>query len=76
MITLYMKNRPWSGHPRCDFVRVARRLPPEIKGFRIDGANRLAEESIEPEYLRKYGGWYHPATAWEIEEYRRLGGVM
>jgi hypothetical protein len=76
MIALYMKNRPWSEHPRCDFLRVIRRQPLEIKGFRIDGANRLAEESIDSGYLKKYGGWYHPATAWEIEEYRRLGGVM
>ncbi len=76
MITLYMKTRPWNGQPRCDYVRVISQSPLQIKGFRINGANKLSEEAIDSEYLRKYGGWYHPATAWEIEEYRRLGGVV
>jgi len=76
MITLYMKNCPWSGHPRCDYIRVITLRPLEIKGFRIDGKNRLAEETIDAGYLRRYGGWYHPATTWEIEEYKRLGGVV
>ena len=73
MIALYMKNRPWSGLPRCDYIRVVSDAPLEIRGYRIDGG-RLAEESAPNGYLAKYSGWYHPATAWEIEEYRRLGG--
>jgi hypothetical protein len=75
MIALYMKNRPWSGHPRCDYIRVVSQEPPQIHGYRIDGG-RLAEESTPNGYLAKYAGWYHPATAWEIEEYRRLGGKI
>jgi hypothetical protein len=23
-----------------------------------------------------YAGWFHPATAWEIEECKRLGGTI
>jgi hypothetical protein len=76
MIALYMKNRPWNGQPRCDYVRVISQIPLQIKGFRIDGASKLLEETIDAGYLQKYGGWYHPATAWEIEEYRRLGGMV
>ena len=76
MIALYMKNRPWNGQPRCDYVRVISQKPLQIKGFRIDGANKLSEEAVDAGYLQKYGGWYHPATAWEIEEYKRLGGAV
>jgi hypothetical protein len=76
MISLYMKNRPWNGHPRCDYVRVISEQPLQIKGYRIDRANKLEEEPVDPHYLGKYRGWYHPATAWEIEEYRRLGGAL
>jgi hypothetical protein len=75
MIALYMKNRPWSGHPRCDYVRVISEEPISIRGYRIDGG-RLAEESAPNGYLAKFAGWYHPATSWEIEEYRRLGGKI
>ncbi|MGA2764291.1 MAG: hypothetical protein ABSG17_13090 [Spirochaetia bacterium] len=75
MISIYMKNRPWTGNPRCDYVRVISREPDRIVGYRIDGA-RLAEEAVAPGYLDRFGGWYHPATAWEIEEYRRLGGLL
>jgi len=73
MIALYMKNRPWSGHPRCDYLRVISERPLEIRGYRIDGG-RLSEEPAPNGYLSKFAGWYHPATAWEIEEFRRLGG--
>jgi hypothetical protein len=73
VITIYMKNRPWSGEPRCDFLRVVSTNPDVVRGYRIEGA-RLAHESIAADYLQKYLGWYHPATAWEIEEYHRMGG--
>jgi hypothetical protein len=73
MIALYMKNRPWSGHPRCDYIRVISEKPLEIRGFKIDGGH-LAEEPAANGYLARFAGWYHPATAWEIEEFRRLGG--
>ena len=75
MITLLMKNRPWSGHPRCDFIRIVSESPQKIEGYRIDGA-RLSPEPTPGTYLKTHGGWYHPATAWEIEEYRRLGGRL
>ncbi len=74
MIALYMKNRPWSGEPRCDSVHVVSERPPVMKGYRLDGA-RLVSETLPPGYLVRFRGWYHPATAWEIEEYRRLGGA-
>ncbi len=73
MIVLYMKNRPWSGEPRCDYVRVVSRQPPRILGYRVEGA-RLVSITLPLGYLDRFRGWYHPATAWEIEEYRRLGG--
>ena len=73
MIALYMKNRPWSGHPRCDYVRVISERPLKIRGYKIYGG-RLAEEPAPNGYLATFAGWYHPATSWEIEEYRRLGG--
>lgn len=73
MIALYMKNRPWSGEPRCDYVHVLSERPQVMQGYRVDGA-RLVSEALPPGYLARYGGWYHPATAWEIEEYRRMGG--
>jgi len=76
MIALYIKNRPWNGQPTCDYVRVVSQTPLQVEGFRIDRANRLAKEAIDSEYLKRYGGWYHPATAWEIEEYKRLGGKV
>jgi hypothetical protein len=74
MISLYVKNRPWSGHPRCDYVRIMADAPLAIKGFRINGA-RVVEEPTVGTYLSTYRGWYHPATAWEIEEFRRMGGA-
>jgi hypothetical protein len=73
VIVLYTKNRPWSGEPRCDYVRVMSEWPPVTCGYRIDGA-RLVTQTLPPGYLERYWGWYHPATSWEIEEYRRLGG--
>jgi hypothetical protein len=73
MITLYTKNRPWSGEPRCDFIRVLSENPESARGYRIEGA-QLAAEPIPDGYLRKYVGWYHPATAWEIEEFHRMAG--
>ena len=73
MIALYIKNRPWSGEPRCDYVHVVSEQPPQMRGYRIDGG-RLVAESLTAGYLKRYQGWYHPATSWEIEEYRRLGG--
>jgi hypothetical protein len=75
VIALYMKNRPWSGEPRCDYVHVVSEQPVLMRGYRIDGA-RLVPETLPSGYLKRYGGWYHPATAWEIEEYRRLGGPL
>jgi hypothetical protein len=74
VITLYRKNRPWSGLPRADYVRVVSKSPELIEGFRIDGG-RLAREPVGAGYLKQYGAWYHPATSWEIEEYRRMGGI-
>ena len=40
-----------------------------MKGYRIDGTKLLIEPTPEG-YLKQYWGWYHPATAWEIEEFR------
>ncbi len=73
MITIYMKNRPWGGEPRYDFIRVVSRSPEVAHGFRIDGA-ALVSEPISISYLQKFSGWYHPATSWEVEEFQRLGG--
>lgn len=73
MITLYIKNRPWGGEPRCDYVRVISARPPRIVGYRLEGG-RLISVAIPAEYLVKFRGWYHPATAWEIQEYRGLRG--
>ena len=73
MITLYMKNRPWNGQPRADYVRVVSQAPEQLEAFRVDGG-KLAAEPVPVGYLRRYGAWYHPATSWEIEEYRRMGG--
>jgi hypothetical protein len=75
MIALLMKNRLWSGHPRCDFIRIVSENPQAIEGYRIDGA-RLTREPTPNGYLQTYRGWYHPATSWEIEEYRRYGGRL
>lgn len=75
MISLYAKNRPWNGHPRCDFIRVVSEEPLKIRGYRIDRTGaKLAQEPAPSEYFNLYFSWYHPATAWEIEEFRRLGG--
>jgi hypothetical protein len=71
MISVYARNRQCSGHPRCDFLLVVAESPQVLKGFRIDGG-RLANESTPTGYLQQYAGWYHPATSWEIEEFRRL----
>ena len=68
-----MKNRPWSGEPRYDYVRIVSVQPPEMKGYRVQGA-RLVPVTLPAGYLDRFSGWYHPATAWEMEEYRRLGG--
>ena len=73
MISVYAKNRPWSGHPRCDFIHVVTEVPLQLEGYRIDG-EKLSIEPTPDGYLKQYWGWYHPATAWEIEEFRRLGG--
>ncbi len=71
MIIIYAKNRPWGGEPRFDFLKVVSR--DSVNGYRID-ASTLKVETIPAAYLQKYTGWYHPATSWEIEEFRRLGG--
>jgi hypothetical protein len=85
MISLYVKNRPWNGHPKCDFVHVLSEVPLSTKGYRIDRTGaRLAEEPTPNSsangkvmaYLNLYFSWYHPATAWEIEEFKRLGGRL
>ena len=73
MIALYMKNRPWSGEPRCDYVHVLSERPQVTHGYRVEGA-RLLSVTLPPGYLSRYRGWYHPATSWEIQEYRRRGG--
>jgi hypothetical protein len=73
MIALYMKNRPWPGEPHCDYIRVLSEEPLRIVGFRMDGI-RLKKEPLPETYLKQYAGWYHPATCWEIEQYRRLLG--
>ncbi len=75
MISLYVKNRPWNGQPTADYVRVMSVRPDKLSGFRINGGT-LAVVPTPPDYLRRFGGWFHPATAWEIEEFRRLGGVL
>jgi hypothetical protein len=83
MISLLMKNRPWSGHPRPDFIKItaegvlvtADTMIATIQGYRIDGG-RLAPEPTPNGYLKQYWGWYHPATAWEIEEFKHLGGQI
>jgi hypothetical protein len=76
MIALYMKNTLREEEPRYDFVQVVSQKPLQIKGYRIDRmeGHRLIQESIPESYLSSYRGRYHPATCWEIEEYRRLGG--
>jgi hypothetical protein len=78
MIALYMKNTPRGEEPRYDFVRVVSQKPLQIRGYRIDRMEgpRLIQESIPDSYLSNFRGWYHPATCWEIEEYRRLGGSV
>jgi hypothetical protein len=77
MISIYVKNRPWNGHPRCDFIRVISETPLAIKGYRIDRSGaKLSEESTPDGYFNLYFSWYHPATAWEIEEFKRLGGSL
>jgi hypothetical protein len=73
MITLMMKNRPWSGQPRADFIRILSDFPPVFKAFRIDGRG-LVEEPAASDYLETFKAWYHPATSWEMEEFRNLGG--
>ncbi len=75
MIALYAKNRPWNGQPRADFVRVHSARPGQISGYRIVG-ERLAAVPTPAGFLEQFGGWYHPATAWEREQFRRLGGIL
>ena len=77
MISIYVKNRPWNGHPRCDFIRVISEKPLQIKGYRIDRTGaKLEEEPIPNGYFNLYFAWYHPATTWDIEEFKRLGGRL
>jgi hypothetical protein len=52
---------------------VLSQAPERLEGFRIDGG-RLKTEPVPTGYLKQYGAWYHPATSWEREEYRRMGG--
>jgi hypothetical protein len=73
MITIYAKNRSWGGEPRFDFIKVVSR--DSISGYKID-ASTLKAETMSAAYLQKYSGRYHPATSWEIEEFRKLGGSM
>jgi len=74
VIALYLKNLPRSGELRCDYVHVLSERPPVMQGYRRDGAH-LVSVVLPPGYLARFRGWYHPATAWEIEVYRRLGGA-
>jgi hypothetical protein len=77
MICLYVKNRPWNGHPRCDFIRVITENPLLIKGYRINRTGaKLDEEPTPTGYFNLYFSWYHPGTSWEIEEFKRLGGRL
>jgi len=77
MIPLYVKNRPWNGHPRCDYIQVLSENPQQIQGYRIDRSGaKLAEEPTPNSYLNLYFSWYHPATAWEIQEFKRLRGRL
>jgi hypothetical protein len=49
--------------------------PLQIKGFRIDRTGaKLDEEPTPNGYFNLYFAWYHPATAWDMEEFKRLGG--
>jgi hypothetical protein len=71
MITVFVKNRPWSGEPHCDFVRVISQSPQVVQGFMNDGF-RLKRVPIPEDYLKTYSGWFHPATAWEMSEFQRM----
>jgi hypothetical protein len=71
VITVFVKNRPWSGEPHCDFVRVVSQSPQVIKGYVNDGL-RLKQVPIPEDYLKTYSGWFHPATAWELTEFKRM----
>jgi hypothetical protein len=71
VITVFVKNRPWSGEPHCDFVRVVSQFPQVIKGYAHDGF-RLKQIPIPTDYLKTYSGWFHPATAWEIAQFHRM----
>jgi hypothetical protein len=71
VITVFVKNRPWSGEPHCDFVRVVSQSPQVIKGYVNDGL-RLKQVPIAEDYLKTYSGWFHPATAWELTEFKRM----
>ena len=56
VITLYMKNRPWNGQPRADYVHVLSQAPERLEAFRVDGG-RLATEPVPSGYLKQYGAW-------------------
>jgi hypothetical protein len=60
--------------PHIVFIRILTDKPLKILGYKIIN-ERLSRLSIPVDFMEKYKGWYHPATAWEIEEYRRLGGM-
>ena len=71
MIAVFVKNRPWSGEPHCDFVQVVSQSPQVIKGYVNDGL-RLKQICVPTDYLKTYAGWFHPATAWEIRQFQRM----
>jgi hypothetical protein len=78
VIALYMKNSLRRKDPPFDFVRVLSQKPPRYRGYRIDrdAGPGLVAEDIDDTYLAAHGGWYHPATCWEITRYRDLGGKI
>jgi len=71
-----MKNRPQDSQPYWDYLRVIAQRPLRLVGYRFDRGRRLAEEPLESSFMRDFGGWYHPATAWERERFRQMGGVL
>ena len=73
-----MKNSLRMREPPYDFVRVLSQKPPRYRGYRIDRDHGpcLLQEEIPDTYLAEHRGWYHPATSWEIERYRELGGSV
>jgi hypothetical protein len=57
-----------------DFIRIITDKPLNILAYCIQG-KRLETQWVPQDFMKRWQGWYHPATAWEIEEYRRLGGM-